>query len=288
MDQMNKGFNLIECVYYSITNFIDKTKVEQLLNFIEYYSSEFAIRGFTLNRGANNPRYKPIDKEYIHKQLCDAKNISSISFGGNKPYHFDLWLDFGNGKIVRNRYNMTLISIRIDINYFLKDGKGNNERLNNYLNLCKDIYKWANPLCGYCHDVDDKLALSVSLSKRGVFRFFGFAFSTEYGLVEQPHLDCPITGIYWANYIGPKGVSFYGRERILQAPGVVQKEELEDGGILLLTATHPLTPDDPEHRANQLALWKFLNLKPYPNLKVIAKYKSSDRWEGAKPSFEPE
>jgi len=216
-----------------------------------------------------------------------GRGLPWIDFVGHKPYKFSLSICVEDGKVVRGRYRATAITIWIDKMYFV-DGPEEEQkhRLDTYLTLCKDIYLLANPLCGECHDVDDHHAVNISLSKRGFFRFLEFAYSTEFGHIEQPYIDCPISGIYWANYFGPSCVDFFGRERLLNAPGIVKREELDGGGMLLFTAPHPLTPNDATHRANQLDLWNYLGLKPKPNIKVIAKYYSHDQFKGALPSFE--
>jgi hypothetical protein len=124
------------------------------------------------------------------------------------------------------------------------------------------------------------MAISTALG-RGFWRSLGFVRSTEFAHIDQPHRDCPLAGVYWANYWGPKCVGYFGAERLLQAPWVVHRELLDDGGVVLLTAPDPLTPDDPTHRGNQLGLWRELGLRPVPDLKLVARYKSRDPWMGA-------
>jgi hypothetical protein len=275
--------------FLTITDVMNKLFIGKLLEIIDKYEECFGIKGYHL---VNKVRIKPLDKRFIIEELWRPRgpddDLPWVYFAGKKPYNFELCVHVGNRKIVGNRYNMTSVSIRINRIFFTfgtEDQK--RSRTETFLGLCGEIYSLTKPLCGRCHDEEDKLAISVSLSKRGFFRGFGFAYSTEYGRIEQPHINCPITGIYWANFFGPSCVEFFGRERLLNAPGVVKREDLDGGGMLLYTAPHLLTPNDPIHRANQLALWNYLGLKPKPNLKVIAKYYSSDRFKGALPSYEP-
>jgi hypothetical protein len=273
----------------TIMGVMNRSFIEGFLEMIDTYADEFGIKGYHL---VDKVRLKPLDKRLIIEELwlpnVAGRDLPWIYFAGRKPYDFDLSIHVEDGKVAVKRYNMTVVRVRVDRDYFIATSEEEQKRrLDTYLALCRDIYRLTKPLCGECHDADDEDAISVSLSKRGLFRFLGFAYSAEYGHIEQPHIDCPISGIYWANYFGPSCIEFFGHEKLLNAPGVVNREELEGGGMLLFTAPHPLTPDDPVHRANQLALWNYLGLNPEPNLKVIAKYKSPDPWKGAKPIFEP-
>jgi hypothetical protein len=54
-----------------------------------------------------------------------------------------------------------------------------------------------------------------------------------------------IPGVYWANFFGRIYVEMIGRQKFLSAP-CFQREELEDGGFLLLTSENPLDWDKPE------------------------------------------
>jgi len=70
-------------------------------------------------------------------------------------------------------------------------------------------------------------------------------------------LERGLPGIYWANFFGPLYVEFFGREKFLSAPAYF-KEELPDGGFLLLTAPSPLDYGRPEVRALEEALMDHL------------------------------
>lgn len=281
----------IAASFQTIMDVMNTSFIEQFLGIIEKYADHFGVKGYTtIHKG--NPRLKTINNKFIIEELWrvsdQGRGLPWIDFIGRKPYGFNLSICVGDGRVIKDRYHTTDVTARVDRDYFIADSEElQRHRLDTYLALCKDIYCLTKPLCGDCHEDEDDLAISASLSKRGIFRFFGFAYSTEYGHIELPHIDCPITGIYWANYLGPSCVEFFGRERLLNAPGVVNREDLDGGGMLLFTAPHLLTPNDPIHRANQLALWDYLGLRPKPNLKVIAKYYSSDRFKGALPSYEP-
>jgi hypothetical protein len=68
-----------------------------------------------------------------------------------------------------------------------------------------------------------------------------------------PTLERGLPGIYWANFFGPVYVDFFGREKFLTVPAY-HKEELPDGGFLLLTAPSPLDYGRPEVQALQEAI----------------------------------
>lgn len=291
MKKQKMVYDRIDASFYTIKDVMKTDFIERFLKILDQYADEFGIQGYTYSH-ASKPRYKPIDKETLIKEYWKSEDtigrkLPWINFGGNKPYLYRLSLLVDDGKIIKNRYNMSTINASIDKSYFSEGTREQQQkRIETYLIFCKQLYDLMQPLCTYAHDVDDEHAISVSLSKKGLYRFLGFFYSTHFGHIQQPHIDCPIGGIYWLNYFGPRCVEFYGKDRLLNAPGVVRRENLNDGGMLLLTAPHPLTPDDPEHRANQLALWKYLGLKPQPNIKMIAKYKSADRWKDAVHSWD--
>jgi len=70
-------------------------------------------------------------------------------------------------------------------------------------------------------------------------------------------LERGLPGIYWANFFGPLYVNFFGREKFLTAPAH-HKEELPDGGFLLLTAPSPSEYDRPEVQAMAEAIMDHL------------------------------
>jgi hypothetical protein len=286
-----KKYREINASFGTIADVMTNGFIEQFLEVIEKYADHFGIVGYRPKHN-ENLRLKPIDKKVFVEELwrptTRGRGLPWVHFGGSKRFSFEISIRVCDGKILKDRYDMTDVTMFVDRSYFTTGSETQqSDNLFTFLSLCKDIYHLTKPLCGDCHDIEDEHAIRASLSRRGLFRFLNYAYSTEYGHVEQLHIDCPMTGIYWANFLGPSCVNFFGYERLLKAPGVIKREDLDGGGMLLFTAPHPLTPDDPVHRANQIALWDYLGFRPSPNLKVIAKYKSSNPWEGAKPSFNP-
>ena len=61
-------------------------------------------------------------------------------------------------------------------------------------------------------------------------------------------LEDGLPGIYWANFFGPVYVKFFGVDKFRTVPAF-HKEELKDGGYLLLAAESPLDYARPEVRA---------------------------------------
>ncbi len=266
------------CTTKSLTN---EAFIDSLVDLLSSYKDVFCIDGFTLSQ-AERPRYKPLEHERI-RHLFLVEKERHIRFGGNKGVRFQLVMlvDEDAGKLLRNTYVKSHFFIHINDQFFeANDGTVNYQNIEKYLDFTRALNQIIDPLCGEICDSKDDHAVRLSLDGGGLFRFMGF-FSMRYGRVEHPHIDCPVTGVSWANFFGAGCVRYWGRDKLLKATGVYRAEELSNGGILLLTAPHPLTPDDPEHRANQIALWKHLGLSPAPNLKRIAKYKSTDCWKGA-------
>jgi len=56
-----------------------------------------------------------------------------------------------------------------------------------------------------------------------------------------------LPGIYWANFFGPVYVEFFGRKKFNMSPAYY-KEELPDGGFLILTSESPLDYGQPNVR----------------------------------------
>jgi hypothetical protein len=271
----------ISSSFCTITSLRNQEFIDSLVDLLSAYKLTFAIDGFSLSQ-AERPRYKPLEHEPIrHCFLEDRKTL--MKFGGNKGCLFDLTMlvDDDAGTVLKDTYCKSSFFIHINKDFFQSiDGTANEYHLREYLKFSADLYDLIKPLCGHtCDSIDDD-AVHLSLDGGGLFRFMGF-FSMKHGHVEHPHIDCPVSGISWANYFGPGCVRFWGQDKLINSTGAYQITELTDGGVLILTAPHPLTPDAPEHRSNQIALWKCLGLSPIPNLKRIAKYKSQDRWKGA-------
>jgi hypothetical protein len=84
-----------------------------------------------------------------------------------------------------------------------------------------------------------------------------------------------LPGIYWANFFGRRYVEFFGRDRLLNAPAY-KIEELENGGILLLTSESPLDFEREEVKLREKEIIQFLGEEAFfskdgpPNKKYCA------------------
>lgn len=235
----------IEIKYRTLKDLQSPDFWDLFIELINKHQKEFNIKGQATSH-ADNPRYKPIEKEEILKTVNykEPYNSAYICFGGNKPYYFKINFNIQDGAIVRNRYNFSFIDVKISRQYFIDGNKS--EKINNWLILCTDLYCLFEPLCAFSHDYNDYIEI-ISGSH-----------------ADQPCLDCPIMGVFWANFFGPGCVDYFGKDKLLKAPGITKKEELEDGGVLILTAPDPLEPNNPQNEKNQYDLWKYLGLTPLP------------------------
>lgn len=285
----NKELTNTDCAvsFHTIKDMSKPAVLSSVIELLEEYAAEFGFQGWTTSN-SERPKYKPLEKEYIINEIWKPDSFGDLPvvfFGGRKPYNFRLWLSVraAAGQIERNnpntpqgRYIISAIHASIDNNYFTEGKADQYRRVKTYLQFSEALYEISSPLFGSAHNSLDARAMSISLSRRGLYRLMGLFRSQERGFVEQPHIDCPIYGIYWANFLGSRCVAYYGCDRLANALGVVYSQKLKDGGMLLLTASSPLTPDNATDRTNQLALWDFFGLKPKLNLKVVAKYKSQN------------
>lgn len=114
----------------------------------------------------------------------------------------------------------------------------------------KKIYLWGEMAYGYiCHWSD--------FERKNVFEKLTQVYTGQSVQSSTENLRWYLPGLYWANFFGPIYVNFFGRERFLTAPAYY-KEELPDGGFLLLTSPSPLDYGRPEVRALEEAIMDHL------------------------------
>ncbi len=136
-----------------------------------------------------------------------------IVFGRKSPYPIEIYID-GRYKLIDlfNRFDLFL-----DQRFLQKD-----VNLDVLLQFAKQIYRWGDISYGYiCH------------------------FNEWLGKRESYDLRYSLPGVFWANFFGPAYVNLIGKEKFLTAP-VYFKEELENGGFLLLTTPSPFDYSLPE------------------------------------------
>jgi len=171
-----------------------------------------------------------------------ASDTAWLSLKRRKPHLW--WMLIQNWRY-REHKRFNQIMSGFDERYFAKE-----YNVVRILSCAKRLYVWGNMTYGYiCHEQD-----------WGEKNYFGIPTRVASGkTVSTGGLDLRegLPGIYWANFFGPLYVEFFGREKFLSAPAYF-KEELPDGGFLLLTAPSPLDYGRPEVRALEEALMDHL------------------------------
>jgi len=123
----------------------------------------------------------------------------------------------------------------LDERYFKKE-----DNIVRLLSCAKCLYNWGAITHGYlCHRKDWEIKNCFDAITKD---FRGRPIGSG-----GARLKDGLPGIYWANFFGPVYVEFFGKEKFLTVPAY-QKEELPDGGFLLLTAPSPFDYGKPEVR----------------------------------------
>lgn len=100
------------------------------------------------------------------------------------------------------------------------------------LSCAKRLYNWGAIAHGYvCHEEDFEI--------KNCFDVITEDFRGSPTATGGVRLDEGLPGIYWANFFGPVYVELFGRKKFNTAPAYY-KEELPDGGFLILTSESPL------------------------------------------------
>lgn len=167
-----------------------------------------------------------------------ASETAWLTLKRRKP--FPIWILIQNWKYREHR-QFNQIMAGFDERYFAEE-----DNIARLLSCAKRLYVWGGITHGYiCHRQD-----------WDVKNYFGVETKVASGksvVTGGLRLQEGLPGIYWANYFGPLYVNFFGREKFLTAPAY-HKEELSDGGFLLLTAPSPLDYGRPEVRALEEAI----------------------------------
>ncbi|MDQ7827209.1 MAG: hypothetical protein RDV48_30730 [Candidatus Eremiobacteraeota bacterium] len=89
-----------------------------------------------------------------------------------------------------------------------------------------------------------------------------YGFITRYDAEEshfqRERLNEHLPGIFWAQFLGPLYIDFFGEERIKSAP-CYDRKTLTNGGVFLQTAQFPTGQEAPEDRESEKILKDFLN-----------------------------
>jgi len=146
-----------------------------------------------------------------------------VLFKRKKPYLNWLNLTIAHGK----RFNEILSGF--DDRYFKEEDK-----IAKLISYVKQLYKWGDIDHGYvCHrkdwEIKNKFERPTEIKGRPVST--GGVWLGEF-----------LPGIYWINFFGPTYINFFGKERFVSLP-TYYKEELQDGGFMVLTAQSPFDYD---------------------------------------------
>ncbi len=118
------------------------------------------------------------------------------------------------------------------------------------IQIFKRIYLWGEMAYGCIYHWSD-------FEKKNVFDKLTQVYTGKLVRSSGQDLRWYLPGLYWANFFGPVYVEFFGREKFLTVPAY-HKEELPDGGFLLLTAPSPLDYGHPEVQALEEAIMDHL------------------------------
>jgi hypothetical protein len=152
-----------------------------------------------------------------------TSDIGYVSLKRRKPYlaWITLWMWTQESK----RFNEIMAGF--DERFVKKEDK-----VARLLSFAKSLYNWGAMVHGYiCHEEDWNAK-----------NYFGVPTKVTGGKLASTggiRLEDGLPGIYWANFFGPLYVQFFSREKFRTVPAR-HKEELPDGGVLLLTAANPL------------------------------------------------
>jgi hypothetical protein len=123
------------------------------------------------------------------------------------------------------------------------------------LQLARRIYEWGNVIHGSIYHAEDRKAQNH--------------FDQPTSIVDARkvytggnRLEKGLPGMYWANFFGPIYVAFLGRKRFNTVPAYY-KEELPDGGFLLLTSSSPLDYQLPEVSALKQSIVRHLGQRAF-------------------------
>ncbi len=114
------------------------------------------------------------------------------------------------------------VSVHIKEGFFELDS-----RTESFLKLAQALYLWGQIDYGCIYSGDEHKEKNIVI--HGPATWYGGG-----------RLDQMLPGIYWANFFGPRYVHWFGDEKFEKLPAF-HKEQLTDGGWLILTRASPLS-----------------------------------------------
>lgn len=158
-------------------------------------------------------------------------------------------LDFSGQRmklLVKNQLDMNIE------NQLFEEPKG----VQSFLQFANALYDSVRPAYGYAAHRKDYLAKNMQIT----YPSHGNVSRVETWVGRD--LSKCMRGIYWANWFGPIYVDFFGRKRMESAP-CFWKENLPDGGYLILTSATPFEYDNPDVKAMEQALREHLGVDAF-------------------------
>jgi hypothetical protein len=211
----------ISSVIKSVENWASQ---EKAIEFAQLLSEEIYIL-----KPERFDRCEPAHYAFNRENLTKIFELWTPKTGGvilkrKAPHEAFILVDF----CYKESKRFETLSLGFDEKY-IKEGRGLEQILSSIIKL----YKWGMPAHGYiCHNED--WTRKNQYYTEGVNDILGRPMPQWGGNQLQKGLP----GIYWANLFGPIYVKFFGRERFLSVPAYY-KEELSDGGFLILTSETP-------------------------------------------------
>jgi len=124
--------------------------------------------------------------------------------------------------------------------------------IDNFIRLSVAIYNELKPDYGGIHQTRDAIDLTT-------------IEHDLYGKTVVPtDLNKGFPNVYWGNFFGPRFINIIGREKLKSAP-CFQRQDLTDGGILILTSHSPLDPRSEDSRMGQKTLRKHIGEEHFRN-----------------------
>ncbi len=208
----------VELEFWAFSDWSDKKVGQDFLDSLARFG--FAIKKF----GDEDP---PRDKFKTSQSLVSrvwSAETDQLILKGSTTHNFEVTVHLNPRKGVLPHS----LHFRIDEQYFQR------ENALKFLTFAETAYSLFAPVYGSIGHTRDRYRKTVLETP---IQVSGRILHEEAHISVNPTWGLP--GIYWANFLGPKFVSFYSQTKLLAAP-VYAKKELSDGGFLILTSSSPL------------------------------------------------
>lgn len=173
------------------------------------------------------------DRQEPERFIFDPSNLSKFTefwtsdirifmLKQNKPYLSWMMIDI----CYKESRQFNEISLYLDERYLQKE-----DSVGNLLSWSKKIYNWGDLSHGY-------ICCEKDWENKNRFGKIVEDFKSRPVAGGGTHLAEGLPGMYWANFFGPVYVEHFGRKKFVNVPAY-HKEELSDGGFLILTSQSP-------------------------------------------------